>query len=79
MRPRAAADDPDMAAAGLSRTGNEHGAPKLLEHCAAFERMTGTEGGTARARLDVLLGGELASLLCRALTSAPRQNPRIAF
>ena len=68
-----------MAAAGLSRTGHEHGIPKLLEHCAAFERMTGGEGGTARARLETLLGGELASLLCRALTTAPRHTGHFAF
>jgi hypothetical protein len=75
----APADDPDMAGAGLSRSGDEPGAPKLLEHCAAFERMIGAEGGTARARLESLLGGELASLLCRALTTAPRQTSQLAF
>lgn len=74
-----AADELDMAAAGLSRTGDEPGAPKLLEHCAAFERMIGAEGSTARARLEILLGGELASLLCRALTTAPRQTSQLAF
>jgi hypothetical protein len=52
-----------MAAAGHSR---------LLEHCAAYERMLGAEGCSARARLDTLLGGEFASLLCRALITAPR-------
>jgi hypothetical protein len=79
VRRRVAADDRDMAAAGLSRSGDEHGAPKLLEHCAAFERMIGADGGTARARLESLLGGELASLLCRALTTAPRQTSQLAF
>jgi hypothetical protein len=79
VRRPVAADDPDMAAAGLSRTGDEHGAPKLLEHCVAFERMIGAEGGTARARLESLLGGELAGLLCRALTTAPRQTRQVAF
>jgi hypothetical protein len=74
---RAGADAPDMAAAGLSRTGDELGAPKLLEHCAAFERMIGTEGGTARARLETLLGGELASLLCRALTTRHGRIPSL--
>jgi hypothetical protein len=79
VRRRVSADDRDMAAAGLSRSGEESGAPKLLEHCAAFERMIGAEGGTAQARLESLLGGELASLLCRALTTAPRPNPHLAF
>ena len=68
-----------MAAAGLSRTWEEPGAPKLLEHCAAFERMIGAEGGTARARLENLLGGELASMLCRALTTAPRPTSQLSF
>jgi hypothetical protein len=34
--------------------------------------MLGAEGRSARARLDSLLGGEFASLLCRALITAPR-------
>ena len=79
MTGRVEADDSDMAAAGLSRNGDDPGAPKLLEHCAAFERMIGAEGDTARARLEILLGGELAGLLCRALTTTPRPNPHLAF
>jgi hypothetical protein len=43
-----------------------------LEDCAAFERMLGAEATSARMRLDDILGGELASLLCRALTRGPR-------
>jgi hypothetical protein len=61
-----------MAAAGHSRPGDNRGAPRLLEHCAAYERMLGGEGRSARARLDSLLGGEFAGLLCRALITAPR-------
>jgi hypothetical protein len=61
-----------MAAAGHSRPGDNRGAPRLLEHCAAYERMLEGEGRSARARLDSLLGGEFASLLCRALITAPR-------
>jgi hypothetical protein len=61
-----------MAAAGHSRSGDNRGAPRLLEHCAAYERMLEGEGLSARARLDSLLGGEFASLLCRALITAPR-------
>ena len=68
-----------MAAVGHSRTGDEHGAPRLLEHCAALDRMIGSEGCTARARLESLLGGELTSLLCRALKSAPRPTQLLAF
>jgi hypothetical protein len=49
------------------------GAPRLLEHCAAFDRMIGTEERSAQARLETVLGGELASLLCRALTRGPRR------
>ncbi|HEY3070334.1 MAG TPA: hypothetical protein VGJ34_08455 [Gaiellaceae bacterium] len=61
-----------MDAAGGKRAGDERGAPRLLEHCAAFERMLGVEQRSARARLDLALGGELASLLCRGLTRGPR-------
>jgi hypothetical protein len=61
-----------MAAVGHSCPENNRGAPRLLEHCAVYERMLGAEGRSARARLDSLLGGEFASLLCRALITAPR-------
>ena len=68
-----------MAAVGHSRPGNNRGAPRLLEHCAAYERMLGAEGRSARARLDTLLGGEFASLLCRALITAPRPVSILSF
>jgi hypothetical protein len=55
----------EIAASGL--TGHARGAPRLLEHCAAVERLVGAEGRTARARLENELGGHLAGLLCRAL------------
>jgi hypothetical protein len=59
--------------AGVGTRGADgRGAPRLLEHCAAFERMIGAEGRSARARLETLLGGELAGLLCRALTRGAR-------
>jgi hypothetical protein len=61
-----------MAALGLRREGDEHGAPRLLEHCAALERMIAAQPGSAQARLAQALGGELTSFLCRALTSEPR-------
>jgi hypothetical protein len=68
-----------MAAAGHSRLRDNRGAPRLLEHCAAYERMLEAEGCSARARLDTLLGGEFASLLCRALVTAPRPASMLAF
>ena len=72
MEERAPADHLDMAAAGLRREGDDHGAPRLLEHCAVFERMIAAQGGSARTRLEQALGGELTSFLCRALTTGPR-------
>jgi hypothetical protein len=68
-----------MAAAGPSRPGDDRGAPRLLEHCAAYERMLGEEGRSARARLDTLLGDDFASLLCRALITAPRPASILSF
>ena len=56
-----------MEIAAPGHTGEARGAPRLLEHCAAVERLVEAEGGTARARLDNELGGHLAGLLCRAL------------
>ena len=56
-----------MEIAAPGHTGDARGAPRLLEHCAAVERLVGPEGGTARARLEQELGGHLAGLLCRAL------------
>jgi hypothetical protein len=64
-----------MAALGLRREGDDHGAPRLLEHCAALERMIATQPGSAQVRLEQALGGELTSFLCRALTSEPRPAP----
>jgi hypothetical protein len=63
-----------MDAAGGRRAGNGRGAPRLLEHCAALERMLGSEETSARTRLEDVLGGELAGLLCRALTLGPRRS-----
>ena len=56
-----------MEFAASGHTGDARGAPRLLEHCAAVERLVRAEGGTARARLEDELGGHLAGLLCRAL------------
>ena len=56
-----------MEAAAPVHTGDARGAPRLLEHCAAVERLVQGEGGSARARLEEELGGHLAGILCRAL------------
>jgi hypothetical protein len=53
------------------------GAPRLLEHCAAMERLTSAAPARAHARLEHELGGHLARLLCRAL--APVPGDRAAF
>jgi hypothetical protein len=53
------------------------GAPRLLEHCAAMERVTAVASPSANARLELELGGHLARLLCRAL--APAHGDRAAF
>jgi hypothetical protein len=37
-----------------------------------FERLLDAEERTARARLEGLVGAELANLLCRGLTLGPR-------
>jgi hypothetical protein len=51
------------------------GAPRLLEHCAALDRVTGDERPSARARLDLELGGDLAELLVGALARSGRAQP----
>jgi hypothetical protein len=53
------------------------GAPRLLEHCAALERVTGGERPSARARLELELGDDLAELLVGAL-AAPSRARRLA-
>jgi hypothetical protein len=63
-----------MEAAPFRRGGR--GAPRLLEHCAALARITGSEGPSARIRLEHALGCELADFLVGAL--APGQHPRLA-
>jgi hypothetical protein len=61
-----------MDAAAAGRPGDGRGAPRLLEHCAAVERMLGADRTTARIRLEAVLGDDLTTLLCRALTRGPR-------
>jgi len=61
-----------MDAVGGKRADDERGAPRLLQHCAAFERISRTADRSARTRLETVLGGEFANMLCRALTRGPR-------
>jgi hypothetical protein len=69
-----------MEIAAPGHTGDARGAPRLLEHCAAVERLVRAEGGTARARLEDELGGQLAGLLCRALVQRqPSRAPIFSF
>lgn len=53
------------------------GAPRLLEHCVALARVTGSEGPTARVRLERELGCELADLLVEALAYRRRPRPAV--
>ncbi|HEX5468179.1 MAG TPA: hypothetical protein VFW80_03930 [Gaiellaceae bacterium] len=68
-----------MEFAAPGRTGDARGAPRLLEHCAAVERLIDTESGSARARLEAELGGQLASLLCRALVQRRASRALVAL
>jgi hypothetical protein len=61
-----------MDAAARSRVGSPRGVPRLLQDCAAVERMIGSDLRPARERLEALLGEELAGLLYRALLPGPR-------
>jgi hypothetical protein len=56
-----------MEFAAPGHMGDARGAPRLLAHFAAVDRLVQSESGTARARLEDELGGYLAGLLCRAL------------
>ncbi|HXV35008.1 MAG TPA: hypothetical protein VD769_13450 [Gaiellaceae bacterium] len=50
------------------------GAPRLLRHFAALDRLTRDEGPTGRARLELELGGDLAHLLVDALARPARRG-----
>ena len=54
------------------------GAPRLLEHCAALQRVTSGERPSARARLELELGGELTELLVGALAGPGRSRAAAA-
>jgi hypothetical protein len=57
------------------------GAPRLLGHFAALERLTGDDGPSGRARLEHELGSDLAELLVAALRSRTRnrETPRVSL
>lgn len=48
------------------------GAPRLLDHCAALERVTSAARPSARTHLELELGGDLAELLVGALAGPGR-------
>jgi hypothetical protein len=54
-------------AASTERVDTPRGAPQLLEHCAALERLTAVHPGSAWGRLEIELGRELTRFLCTAL------------
>jgi hypothetical protein len=60
-----------MDAAGRSSVGGQRRAPRLVEHCEAFDRLLGNQP-SARVRVETMLGEELAGLLYRALLPGPR-------
>ena len=76
---REAADLGAMDGAGRSRVVIARGVPRLLEDCAAIERLIGGDLRPARERLDSLLGHELAGLLHRALLPGPRPTFVLTF
>ena len=61
-----------MDAAGRSRVGDTRGDPRILQDCAAFERMIGGDLRPARVRVETALGAELAGMLISALLPGPR-------
>lgn len=48
------------------------GAPRLLRHFAALERLTSVDGPSGRARLESKVGCDLAELLVGALARSRR-------
>ena len=56
--------------AASSQQLRRRGAPRLLDDCAALERLAASEGPSARARLESELGRELAALLLGAVAAA---------
>ena len=60
--------------AASSQQLRRRGAPRLLDDCAALERLAATERPSARARLEGELGHELAALLVGALTAVAERR-----
>jgi hypothetical protein len=61
--------------AAPARDPRYRGAPRLLEDFATLERLTGGERPSARTRLELEVGWELAAFLVGALVR-PRSRPR---
>jgi hypothetical protein len=55
--------------------GSAPGLVRLLEHCRLVGRLTHTDQGSARCRLEDELGPELACRLVGALSSGRRRVP----
>jgi hypothetical protein len=55
--------------------GSSPGLVRLLEHCRLVGRLTQTETGSARGRLEDELGPELACRLVGALTNSGQRVP----
>jgi hypothetical protein len=55
-----------------------HGAPRLLCHCDALARVTASERPSARDRLELELGCELAGLLIDALSGGGSRSHCLA-
>jgi hypothetical protein len=66
-----------MDAASPQQVGGQ-GAPRLLRHCDALARVTSSERPSARDRLELELGCELARLLVDALSGDRRARHCLA-
>jgi hypothetical protein len=55
------------------------GAPRLLRHCAALDRVTARDEASARSRLESELGSELVEFLLGALAGDRGRRPALAL
>jgi hypothetical protein len=65
--------------AASSQRLRQRGAPRLLAHFAALERVTASGGPTAKARLEHELGPELAERLVGALARDGERRPPLVL
>jgi hypothetical protein len=65
--------------AASSQQVRRRGAPRLLDDCAAFERLAACDRPSARARLEGELGPDLAALLVFALAAVADRQPAFAL